>query len=183
MFCNVFLIHSSVYVKGGSRVKKQFEVIYKAYYRAAFQYAYYLCNKEDVAEELVQEAFIKYYKSLSDFKGECSELTWIRKIVRNLWIDQQRRKSKIEYVSLCEETVSKEAEFITKIENEEEASSILKVLHNLPEPYKEVFYLRVYGEVSFAEIAKIFQHTESWARVTYRRAKLKIIAELEGETE
>lgn len=166
-------------MKGGSRMKKQFEVIYKAYYKATYQYAYYLCGREDIAEELVQDAFIKYYKSLSDFKGDCSELTWIRKIVKNLWIDQQRKKSKIEYVTLCEDTVAEETEFITRIENAEEASAILRVLHQLPEPYKEVFYLRVYGEVSFAEIAKIFQHTESWARVTYRRAKLKIITELD----
>jgi len=47
-------------------------------------------------------------------------------------------------------------------------------LHELEDPYKEVFELRVFGELSFAEIAEIFGHTESWARVTYHRAKLKI---------
>ena len=166
-------------MKGGGRMKNQFEVIYKAYYRAAFQYAFYLCKKEDVAEELVQDAFVKYYKTMSDFKGDCSELTWIRKIIKNLWIDQQRRKNKIEFVNLSEETVATDDEFIAKIENEDRASAILRILHQLPEPYKEVFYLRVYGEISFTEIAKIFKHTESWARVTYRRAKLKIISELD----
>ena len=48
------------------------------------------------------------------------------------------------------------------------------VLHNLEEPYKEVFQLRVFGELSFAQIASIFGKTEAWARVTYHRAKLKI---------
>ena len=166
-------------MKGGSGMKNQFEVIYRAYYRAAFQYALYLCKKEDIAEELVQEAFVKYYKTMSDFKGECSELTWIRTIIKNLWIDQQRRKNKIEYVNLNEDIAATDDELITKIENEDRASAILRILHQLPEPYKEVFYLRVYGEVSFAEIARIFKHTESWARVTYRRAKLKIISELD----
>ena len=131
----------------------------------------------------MQDAFIKYYKSLSSFKGDCSELTWIRKIVKNLWIDQQRKKGKIEYVTLDENLIDEEAEVSGKIVDKEDASSILKILHQLPEPYKEVFYLRVYGEVSFAEIAKIFQHTESWARVTYRRAKLKIITELDRRKE
>ena len=42
------------------------------------------------------------------------------------------------------------------------------------EPYKEVFQLRVFGELSFSQIAAIFGKTESWARVTYHRAKLKI---------
>ena len=159
-------------------MQNQFEVIYKAYYKAAFQYAYYLCHDEGHAEELVQDAFLKYYRSLSSFKGDCSELTWLRKIIKNQWIDEQRRKSKIESINLNEEIAS-EVEFVTKIENKDMANSILEILHQLPEPYKEIFYLRVYGELSFGELAKLFQRTESWARVTYRRAKLKIITELD----
>lgn len=48
------------------------------------------------------------------------------------------------------------------------------VLHRMEEPYKEVFQLRVFGELSFAQIASIFGKNETWARVTYHRAKLKI---------
>ena len=48
------------------------------------------------------------------------------------------------------------------------------VLHELEEPYKEVFELRCFGELSFKQIGTIFKKTESWARVTYHRAKLKI---------
>ena len=44
----------------------------------------------------------------------------------------------------------------------------------MEEPYKEVFQLRVFGELSFADIGKIFHKTESWARVTYHRARLKL---------
>ena len=48
------------------------------------------------------------------------------------------------------------------------------VLHELQEPYKEVFQLRVFGELSFSQIGIIFGKTENWARVTYHRARLKI---------
>ena len=48
------------------------------------------------------------------------------------------------------------------------------ILHQLEEPYKEVFQLRVFGDLSFAQIASIFGKTEVWARVTYHRARLKI---------
>ena len=44
----------------------------------------------------------------------------------------------------------------------------------MEEPYKEVFQLRVFGELSFAKIGLIFGKTENWARVTYHRAKLKL---------
>ncbi len=56
----------------------------------------------------------------------------------------------------------------------EEVISIYKALHCLEEPYKEVFSLRTLGELSFREIADIFEKSESWARVTYHRAKLQI---------
>ena len=54
-------------------------------------------------------------------------------------------------------------------------------LHALEEPYREVFELRIFGELSFREIGMIFQKTENWARVTYHRAKLKL-RERMGET-
>ncbi len=51
----------------------------------------------------------------------------------------------------------------------------------MEEPYKEVFELRVFGELSFAEIASIFRKTDSWARVTYHRARIKIKERLEED--
>jgi RNA polymerase sigma-70 factor (ECF subfamily) len=55
-----------------------------------------------------------------------------------------------------------------------EALMIHRLLHDLSEPYKEVFSLRLFGELSFSDIGKIFAKTESWARVTFHRAKMKI---------
>ena len=59
-------------------------------------------------------------------------------------------------------------------EHHRPAFRIHEYLHNMEEPYKEVFQLRVFGELSFADIGKIFHKTESWARVTYHRARLKL---------
>ena len=47
-------------------------------------------------------------------------------------------------------------------------------LHAMEEPFREVFELRVFGELSFREIGTIFGKTENWARVTYHRARLKL---------
>ena len=63
--------------------------------------------------------------------------------------------------------------------DQEQAMAIHRVLHRLDEPYREVFWLRALGELPFAQIAGLFGKTESWARVTYHRAKLKIKEELE----
>ena len=61
-----------------------------------------------------------------------------------------------------------------KVLSKETLFEVHKVLHELDEPYKEVFSLRVFGELSFRQIGELFGKTESWARVTYHRAKIKI---------
>ena len=65
--------------------------------------------------------------------------------------------------------------------DKEQAIAIHKLLHKLEEPYKEVFHLRTFGELSFKEIGEVFGKTESWSRVTYYRAKMKIIENLNKE--
>ena len=60
---------------------------------------------------------------------------------------------------------------------------IHQILHDMKEPYKEVFTLRVFGELSFKQIAKLFGKTENWAAVTFHRAKLKIIDTIQKQEE
>ena len=68
--------------------------------------------------------------------------------------------------------------FEEKLLHQESKLQIHKILHNLKEPYKEVFSLRVFGELSFREIGELFDKTDLWARVTYRRAKEKILEKI-----
>ena len=51
---------------------------------------------------------------------------------------------------------------------------LLRKIHNLSDPYKEVMYLRVFGDLSFAEIGEVLGHNENWARVTFYRGKEKL---------
>lgn len=57
---------------------------------------------------------------------------------------------------------------------QESARQIHQRLHALPEPYREVFTLRVFAELSYGQIGELFGKSETWARVTYYRAKQKI---------
>ena len=56
-------------------------------------------------------------------------------------------------------------------------------LHRLKEPYREVFTLRVLGELHFRDIADLFGKSESWAKVTFYRAKDKLIEDMEEHHE
>lgn len=66
------------------------------------------------------------------------------------------------------------------MEDEIATLQIHRILHRMEEPYKEVFQLRVFGELSFQKIGRIFEKTETWARVTYHRARLKIQERMEA---
>lgn len=83
---------------------------------------------------------------------------------------------KTDNISATKRTVAHaEYDLISETVDKEQAIKIHRILHDLPEPYKEVFTLRVFGELRFGQIADIFGKTESWARVTYHRARMMIM--------
>lgn len=157
---------------------QEFEIVYRAHYKMVYQYALSLTREESVAEDLVQEAFLRYCRSIDKFRGECSETSWLCGIVKNLWIDRMRKDKRLEPLK---REKSDQKDMVKELEDRDMAQRIHKVLHELPEPYKEVFSLRVFGELSFVQIASLFHRSESWARVTYSRAKVKISERLDKE--
>ena len=139
-----------------------------------YSYVLNLVKNPSAAEEITQNTFMKTMAAKAPYRGQSSEYTWLCAIAKNLCMDYFRAVEKTSNPSDINESLADhrrmEDDFITR----ESSFTIHKILHNLEEPYKEVFELRVFGELSFAEIAEIFSRTESWARVTYHRAKLKI---------
>ena len=120
--------------------------------------------------------FYKAMKSAASYKGQSNELTWLCAIAKNACMDEFRKNSKISNVNLdtdIEETPSP-GSMELDIEDEHMTFRIHEILHDMPEPYKEVFQLRVFGELDFRQIGKLFGKTESWARVTYHRGRIKI---------
>lgn len=158
-----------------------FEIIYEKYYRYVKQYAVSLCFDELLAEEITQEAFIRALEHYSSFKGECRVESWICSIAKNIFLSTKRKKQ-TESIDGYLNLVS-DSSVNSDSEDRETAKRILKILMSLDSPYKDVFYMRAVGEMSFDVIAEIFSKTESWARVTYHRAKLKITERLEQSNE
>lgn len=150
------------------------EKIYRTYYMQVYSYTMNLVKNPDIAEEITQNTFLKAMTAKSAWKGASGEFTWLCAIAKNLCSDYFREAKRFkefpEDTDLSDPAAPAESDFIAR----ESSLRIHKLLHELNDPYKEVFELRVFGELSFAEIAEIFSRTESWARVTYHRAKLKI---------
>lgn len=152
-----------------------------AEYGAVYHYTLSLCQNETAAQDLTQETFLKAMNAVGNFKGNSSLYTWLCAIAKNLWINRckkQNREIIPENITNIEQDDQSSIE--QRVVEKETAMHIHKILHSMNEPYKEVFSLRVFGQLSFSEIANLFSKTESWARVTYHRAK-RMICEQTGK--
>ena len=154
-----------------------YEKLYQTYYMQVYSFAMTLVKNRDAAEEITQDTFYRALKS-QGFRGESDIFTYLCSIARNISMDMYRRKK----VSgeMIEEPISDE-NIEERFAQKDEALKIHLVLHKLKDPYKEVFQLRCFGELSYREIAWVFGKSESWARVTYHRAKLMIREEMKNE--
>lgn len=147
--------------------------LYETYYMKVYSYVMTLSKSKHMAEEITQETFYRTITSSSAFHGDSGEYTWLCAIAKNLYYDEMRKRRHQADVPLDEE-IESETDVEKQAADADMSFRIHQCLHALGEPYKEVFELRVFGELSFRQIGTIFGKTENWARVTYHRARLKI---------
>ena len=152
----------------------EFEMIYAQHFQSVYRYVVSLCRNETIAEDVTSETFLKAIAAIGKFKGDCCIKVWLCQIAKNTYYSLLK-KTKVEaLLDLDTKIESEVSDFTEKLLDKSSALEIHRCLRGIEEPYKEVFSLRTFGELSFAEIADLFGKTENWARVTYHRAKLKL---------
>lgn len=161
-----------------------FEEIYRTYFNDVYLYIRRLSGNEDLSEEITSEAFFKAMRSISSFRGDCDIRVWLCQIAKNCYYTYLKKFGQTDHIDDTElsELPSEERTIEEQCMKHEEAAQIRTVLHNVPEPYKEVFMWRVFAELSFKQIGQIFGKSENWACVTYHRAKTMIKSRLEDKT-
>ena len=127
------------------------ERLYNAYYMRVFSYA---------------------FSKSAEFRNESDEVTWLCAIAKNCFVDETRRRNKTGPIP--EELPASGKSIEQQVTDRDSSFRIHAALHTMDEPYREVFELRIFGELSFSQIGTIFGKTENWARVTYHRARLKL---------
>ena len=146
--------------------------LYETCYMRVFSYVMTLSGDRSLAEELTQETFYRAFARQREFRGESDEVTWLCAIAKNLFADEKRRANRRGEIP---EDLPDQAKSVAKtVEDQDSSFRIHMALHQLEEPHREVFELRVFGELSFKEIGVIFGKTENWARVTYHRARIRL---------
>ncbi len=154
------------------------EKLYYDYFSVVYKYILSISQDPHTAEEITQETFFKALKKIDEFRGDCSIRVWLCQIAKNSFYNYAKKQEK--FVELKEETeLFKDAEHDLLLDYD--SKLVHRILHDMKEPYKEVFSLRIFGELSFSDIGELFDRSDSWARVTFHRARLMIKEEMEHD--
>lgn len=154
-----------------------FDRIYEKYYPIVYKFTLSLCRDASLAEEITQDAFVKALKHFDQFDRKCQFYVWVCQIAKNTYYSYMRKQKHL----IPESQVSPQwTDSPEEIAFEREIAARLSVLlGRLPEPYREVFSLRVFSDLSFSQIGNIYGKTDSWARLIYYRAKKRIKEDLD----
>lgn len=156
-----------------------FEQMFSENYDHVFRFLMKLCGDTSLAEELTQESFFRAYMNLGQLRNENKAFLWLCQIAKNTyyaWYNESRKN-----VDLDEELAAEGPDLAEAFVLKELSREAFAGLHKLEEPYKEVFLLHVFANLSLTEISALFGKSESWARVTLYRAKKKLKEKMEGK--
>lgn len=148
--------------------------VYRQHAQTVYKFLLAKTRDEHLAEELTQETFYQAVKSVDRFDGSCKVSVWLCQIAKHLWYQSLRKRKREDPVppeGLPEAPGPSAEEGLLEKEGQ---LDLLRLVHRLPEPQREVVYLRAFGGLSFREIGDVMGKTETWARVTFYRSKEKL---------
>lgn len=137
-----------------------------------------LCGDTALAEELTQETFYQAMRGWKKFRGQCAASTWLCGIAKRQFFQYCRKPRPVPVAEVPDMPGESIEDRLLRKETRLEAH---RLLHDLPEPYKEVLTLRTFGELTHEEIGALFGRTAAWARVTYYRGRQMLASMLEGD--
>lgn len=145
-----------------------FEQTYLEYQQMIHAFLLRLCGNAHLAEELTQETFYQALRHWGEFRGQSSISTWLCTIAKRQLYNAVRKKDALP----LEEAIHHTGEDVTDaLVSSDRMMAAHRLVHRLPEPMREVFTLRTFGDLSHGQIGSLFGKSDSWARVTYYRAR------------
>lgn len=148
-----------------------FEATYREYQQMIERFLLRLCGNQHLAEELTQETFYQALKHWGEYRGEGSVSTWLCTIAKRQLYNAVRRK---EMLPLEEEALQTAEDVSDALVRSDRQMAAHRLVHRLPEPLREVFTLRTFGDLTHAQIGSLFGKSDNWARVTYYRARQQL---------
>lgn len=153
--------------------KEILKLLYEKYRREIYLYLFSLCHNQEVAEDLMQETFLKAILSLADNHGNMR--AWMYMVARNLYFNYAKREKR--YCRLDETLHNRQngmGELLENIIQDEKKRFLYEALDKLKNPYKEVLLMQYFGGLSQKEIAAVLHISPENVRIVSHRAKQKI---------
>lgn len=154
--------------------------LYGQYSQIVFHFLYSRCHDSALAEDLMQDTFLKALECIDSYNGSCKISTWLCQIARHLLYQHWRRSGRVQLEELdgaLESSLDTERQAIAKIE----LTDVWDKLQKLPPAMRKVVELRALSDLSYREIGSMLGKSENWARVTFYRAKMILAAEGKAE--
>ena len=148
------------------------EKIYDMYFKDVYYYVLSISKSKEIAEDITADTFLKAMKNLNKFDGKKDIRAWLFTIAKNTYFTYAKRQKIYSTTPLLETiNIPQQNDSLDCVINYENRLEIHKFIHSMENPYKEVFSLRIFGELPFEDIGAVFGKSSGWARVTYFRAK------------
>ena len=148
--------------------------IYQQHAQTVYKFLLAQCNSADLAEELTQETFYQAIRSIERYDESCKISTWLCAIAKNQFHTYMRKhpiQLNYEEHVANNNTQSAKNSLEDALLAETERVNLLRSLHSCKEPYREIIYLRIFGNLNFKQIGEIMGKSENWARVNFYRGK------------
>ena len=164
-------------VKGPNIIHEtHFDHLVAAYQTALLRMCYVYLKDRAMAEDAVQETYLKAYKSIENFRGECSEKSWLMKIAINTCRDMQRSG----WFKHMDRHITPELLVEKSVVPREEDSRLAAEMMGLPSKLQEVLLLYYYQGMTIAEIGKILGISKVTVSHRLKQAKDRLREALNG---
>lgn len=147
--------------------------LYDLYCKAMFNTAFNFIKDDDIAQDIMQEAFIKAFKKIESYTGEASFGSWLKRIVINQSLDWLKKK-KVETIELKEEVAYLPNDEPWEVDTETSLAQIYKCIEELPQKCKNVVKLYLLEGYDHQEVAQILEISEVASRSQLSRGKSKL---------
>jgi len=145
-----------------------------------------IVGSHDEADDVVQEAFVKAYLALGDFRGDSSFFTWLYRITVNLSLNAVRKRQVMNYLhesELLSRILPSSDDPGRDVEQQETESALERAVARLPEKQKAVFVMRYYDEMTYEEIGRVLKTSVGGLKANYFHALRKVQEYMRNENE
>jgi RNA polymerase sigma factor (sigma-70 family) len=162
-----------------------FQLVYEHVYPIIFRITCRIAGREDVAEELCQEAFIKYYERIETFPDVDQAKYWLIRVAKNLALNTAKRsgRERRAYERVYHEPQRSSRSGEDEVLRKESEREVQAALSRLPEKMRIVLVLKEYGQLNYREIGSILGITEGNVKVRVFRARERLLELLEGDSD